>query len=178
MKRTFFLLLFILSTTVYAAETLIGHGYEINGFEVGAVYLQPVTMAPTPASSPQPSPFQAHLELDIHALKNNPYGFKVDEWIPYLTVNYELQKLNPQGTPITSQKGILLPMAANDGPHYGQNVLFPGAGKYRLTYEILPPSIEGFLRHTDKETGIPPWFKPIKAQWEFVFLGTGKKGGY
>ncbi|WP_042688393.1 iron transporter, partial [Candidatus Glomeribacter gigasporarum] len=35
-----------------------------------------------------------------------------------------------------------------------------------------------FGRHTDKETGVGPWFKPFQAEYEFVFAGIGKKGGY
>ena len=32
--------------------------------------------------------------------------------------------------------------------------------------------------HTDKETGVGPWFKPLTVQYEFTYAGTGKKGGY
>jgi len=35
-----------------------------------------------------------------------------------------------------------------------------------------------FGRHTDKETGVGPWFKPYKLQYEFTYAGIGKKGGY
>jgi len=30
-----------------------------------------------------------------------------------------------------------------------------GPGTYDLTYEILPPSSNGFIRHVDKEIGCP-----------------------
>ena len=35
-----------------------------------------------------------------------------------------------------------------------------------------------FGRHTDKETGVGPWFKPFTLDYEFAFTGLGKKGGY
>ena len=33
-------------------------------------------------------------------------------------------------------------------------------------------------RHVDKETGVGPWFEPFEVKYEFVYTGTGKKGGY
>jgi uncharacterized protein involved in high-affinity Fe2+ transport len=35
-----------------------------------------------------------------------------------------------------------------------------------------------FGRHTDKETGVAEWFKPFTLEWDFVYSGIGKKGGY
>ena len=35
-----------------------------------------------------------------------------------------------------------------------------------------------FGRHTDKETGVGPWFKPFTVEYEFTYAGIGKKGGY
>ena len=35
-----------------------------------------------------------------------------------------------------------------------------------------------FGRHVDKETGVGPWFEPFELEYEFVYAGTGKKGGY
>jgi len=34
------------------------------------------------------------------------------------------------------------------------------------------------MRHTDKETGVGPWWKPVDFHGDFKFVGTGKKGGY
>ena len=69
--------------------------------------------------------------------------------MPYLVVRYELTK------PDTGQtlKGELMPMVANDGPHYGENLKLMGVGKYKLTLTILPPSGNEhvhFGRHVDK----------------------------
>ena len=70
-------------------------------------------------------------------------------------------------------------MVANDGPHYGDNVKLLGPGKYQLTFTVLPPSGHASLgRHTDKETGVEPWFERCELQYEFVYAGIGKKGGY
>jgi len=35
-----------------------------------------------------------------------------------------------------------------------------------------------FGRHTDKETGVGPWFKPFTLEYLFAFTGLDKKGGY
>jgi len=29
-----------------------------------------------------------------------------------------------------------------------------------------------------KETGVDKWWAPFDLQWEFIYLGAGKKGGY
>lgn len=173
MKKVYPLLLAFFLTSVFAAETPIGQGIEKNGMQIGAVYLQPTKMKPQlPMSFDGPA--DAHLEMDIHALKNNPNGFGVGEWIPYLQVSYHLQKVKSDW----QQTGTLIPMVASDGPHYGANIKFGGPGKYRLTYHINPPSWNGFARHYDKETGVGRWFKPFDVNFEFNYFGTGKKGGY
>ena len=118
-----------------------------------------------------------HLEADIKASKDNANGFATGDWIPYLRVTYELSK---QGES-ESQKGSLMPMVANDGPHYGDNVKLAGPGKYKLKLSIAPPSENPdahFGRHVDKETGVGPWFKTFTVEYDFVFAGTGKKGAY
>jgi periplasmic iron binding protein len=44
-----------------------------------------------------------------------------------------------------------------------------GEGDYRLTYHFDPPSSAGFIRHVDKATGVPDWWKPFSASWNFHF---------
>ena len=156
-----------------AAEIGIGQPVVMDGMIMRPVYLQPVHMAPSMPGLDQGN-FDAHLELDIHADKNNPQGFDPGAWIPYLTVSYQLQKLGSDW----SSFGTMMAMTANDGPHYGANVKFDGPGKYRLQLRILPPPYEGFLRHTDKETGVKAWWTPIEKSWDFVYIGVGHKGGY
>ncbi len=156
-----------------AAETGIGKPVVTDGLILRPVYLQPVHMAPElPGMSH--GPFDAHLELDVHADKNNPQGFDPGAWMPYLTISYHLQKIGSDWSSV----GSMMAMTANDGPHYGANVKFDGPGKYRLQVSILPPPYAGFLRHTDKETGVSPWWSPIHRSWEFVYTGVGHKGGY
>ena len=50
-----------------------------------------------------------------------------------------------------------------------------------MKYAILPPSDNKhahFGRHTDRATGVRPWFKPFEVEYEFTYAGIGKKGGY
>ena len=35
-----------------------------------------------------------------------------------------------------------------------------------------------FGRHTDRLTGVRPWWKPFEVEYDFVWAGLGKKGGY
>jgi len=159
-----------------AAEYPIGKQAIQGGMEIGAVYLQPITMEPE-GMMRKASDSDIHLESDIHAVKNNPTGFAEGDWMPYLQVRYELTK--PGSSYV--QKGDLMPMVANDGPHYGDNVKLAGPGKYHLKLIVEAPMQMGhmaFGRHVDKETGVGPWFKPITIEYDFPFAGIGKKGGY
>ncbi len=154
-----------------AKEYPIGKPEIAGGMEIGAVYLQPIEMDPPGIMAPA-SGTDIHLEADIHAVANNPNGYAEGDWMPYLQITYSLTK--QAGTTVT---GKLMPMVANDGPHYGDNVKLGGVGKYHLTLTILPPAPE-FGRHVDKETGVAPWFKPLTVEYNFVFAGTGKLGSY
>jgi uncharacterized protein involved in high-affinity Fe2+ transport len=158
-----------------AAETPIGKHQIVNNMEIGAVYLQPIKMEPAGMMA-EPSQSDIHLEADIHATKGNKNGFAEGDWVPYLIVKYELQKVG--GKKIS---GELMPMVANDGPHYGDNVKLAGPGKYTLKMSVFPQSFNKasmFGRHTDKETGVGPWFQQFDLNYEFTYAGTGKKGGY
>jgi uncharacterized protein involved in high-affinity Fe2+ transport len=159
-----------------AGEYPIGKPQIKGGMEVGAVYLQPITMEPE-GMMRKASDSDIHLEADIHAVKNNPTGFAEGDWMPDLQIKYELNKIGSKDV----QKGDLMPMVASDGPHYGDNVKLQGLGKYHLKLIITPPLQSGhmaFGRHVDKETGVGPWFKPYTAEWDFTYAGTAKKGGY
>ena len=157
-------------------EYPIGKPKTLNGMEVAAVYLQPIEMDP-PGMMRAAAESDIHLEADIKSVKGNANGFPEGDWLPYLVVHYELAKLDANWT----AKGDLMPMVANDGPHYGDNVKLSGPGKYRLVLTIQPPGGNehaAFGRHVDKETGVGPWFKPFDAVYEFTYAGTGKKGAY
>ena len=178
MKKVFLALsiMFLSYSSAKALETPIGTPQTIYGMEVATVYLQPIEMEPKEGSHAMLSRERAdlHLECDIKAVENNPNGFAAGEWIPYLTMHYALIKLD------SGQKveGHMMPMVANDGPHYGDNVKMMGIGKYKLVLKIENPLKNGFGRHTDKETGVKPWFKSFEIEWTFNYLGAGKKGGY
>ena len=170
------LLVALAAARASALETPIGKPQKQAGMEIAAVYLQPIAMDP-PGMMKSVAESDIHLEADIRAQTDNANGFAEGTWIPYLSIGFEITKA---GSP---QKitGMLMPMVASDGPHYGDNVRLAGPGKYTLKLTIAPPGASAhahFGRHTDKETGVGPWFKPFSLQYEFTYAGTGKKGGY
>jgi uncharacterized protein involved in high-affinity Fe2+ transport len=158
-----------------AAEQPAGEPVERDGMQLMAVYLQPVVMDPAMPDQ-DAAKTDIHLEADIHALQDNKNGFPAEAWIPYLTVHYTLTKKGSSW----KAEGMLDPMVAADGPHYGKNVRLDGPGAYELVFHIAPPSIHGhgFMRHTDKETGVAPWWAPFDYKGGFKFVGIGKKGTY
>lgn len=119
----------------HAVEYPIGTPQQRYGMEIAAVYLQPVLMEPD-GMMRKPEDSDVHLEADVKALTNNPNGFPDGSWIPYMTIKYEITRQG-SGEKIN---GVFMPMVANDGPHYGDNVKLMGPGKYRLKYVILPPT--------------------------------------
>ena len=167
------------SLVAAALEYPIGSPKHLAGMEVAAVYLQAVEMEPE-GHMRKATESDIHLEADIHALGNNPNGLAEGTWIPYLLVSYELTKVG--GNEVI--KGDMMPMVASDGPHYGDNVKLKGPGKYKLKFTVYPPNAKEntqgnhFGRHTDRATGVRPWFKAVEAEWEFTYAGIGKKGGY
>tara|TARA_R110001599_G_scaffold51857_1_gene145445 strand:- start:4137 stop:4676 length:540 start_codon:yes stop_codon:yes gene_type:complete len=165
----------LFSTAALALEYPVGKPHLQNGMEIGAVYLQPVTMKPSMGLSAKEA--DIHLEADIHALENNANGFPPGSWIPDLAIHYELTKKG--GKQVIS--GDFGAMVASDGPHYGANVKLLGVGAYDLKYTISPPGTTNgkpFMRHVDKETGVSEWFKPFEVDYDFIYAGVGKKGGY
>ena len=158
----------VVSTSASAEEFKefpIGEAQTLNTLEVAAVYLKPIDMEPRGIDLPA-SQADIHLEADIHAAKGNPNGFGAGEWVPNLTVTYRLENADT-GKVLT---GNLMPMVAVDGPHYGANIKMPGPGNYKLTYNIDPPSRQGFGRHTDKASGVGKWFQPFEVDFEFEYV--------
>lgn len=174
-----FLVLTGLPGIAAAVEYPIGTPQERHGMEIGAVYLQPVTMEPE-GMMRKAADSDVHMEADIHALADNANGFPEGAWIPALLVKYEVSKSGSDW----KTSGDFMPMTANDGPHYGDNVKLDGPGKYHVKYTIYPPNApenpfgKHFGRHTDRLTGVRPWFKTFTVEYDFVFAGIGKKGGY
>ena len=168
-----------LSAPASALEYPIGAPHHLAGMEVAAVYLQAVEMEPE-GHMRKAAESDIHLEADIRALNNNPNGFAEGMWIPHLLIKYELTKAGSS----EAIKGDMMPMVASDGPHYGDNVKLKGPGKYKVRLTVYPPNAKEnpagnmFGRHTDRATGVRPWFKAVTAEWEFTYAGIGKKGGY
>jgi len=172
MVRIVAVLLMAAAGSLQAGEHPIGHPVEINGMEIAAVYLQPVMMEPMLPGMMEPR--DIHLEADIHAMKGNQNGFGAGEWMPYLGITYQISKVGSDW----STAGAFMPMVASDGPHYGANIKLDGPGNYQVRYQIAPPSYNGLYHHTDKETGVGEWWAPFDLEWDFIYAGAGKKGGY
>ncbi len=146
-------------------EFPLGDDVELAPLNVAGVYFQPVDMLPA-GKSLAASQADMHLEADISALENN-LGYGVGDFVPYLTVKYELE--DEKGKII---KGNFMPMNASDGPHYGANVKFGPAGTYKVRFIIESPEVQGYLLHVDKETGVSGrfWTKPLVAEWDFDYV--------
>src|SRR5258708_3232541 len=42
-------------------------------------------------------------------------------------------------------------------------------GSYKVTYRFNPPEGNGFYRHSDQETGLPPWWQPFSQTFTFTY---------
>jgi uncharacterized protein involved in high-affinity Fe2+ transport len=155
---------------------------------VGAVYLQPITMAPAGMMRPRDQS-DIHLEIDIHAKQHlKSRGFAPGDWLPNAVVSYTIQKVgSPQplacGKDKVTQQPIntctLMPMVASDGAHYGDNVKLTGTGFYVVTFNAH--TLPSFGWHTDTDskvlgTEFVNW--QFKQSYLFEWTGVGKKGGY
>ena len=158
----------LLATAVAASasahEYYVGGPVKKNDMEIAANYLIGVEMAPMPAGMDMDKN-AIHLEADVHATADNAWGFPDGFWIPMLTINYTLEK---EGT-TWKKTGKLVAMQAKDGPHYANNVAMNGPGKYKVTYQFISPTESGYIRHTDKETGLPEWWKTFSETFEFQY---------
>ena len=156
----------LLLSTVFPAtakEFYVGEPIVKNEMQLVPHYLLGIEMAPV-VKGMDMGPNAVHLEIDVHATKDDKHGFKEDEWIPYLTIWYTIEKVGSK----FRKTGKLLAMTAGDGPHYANNVALAG-GDYKLTFHFEPPSKAGFVRHVDKETGVPDWWQPFSETWTFHF---------
>jgi uncharacterized protein involved in high-affinity Fe2+ transport len=157
-------------TLAHAGEFYVGEPIVQDDLQIVPNYLTGIKMDQMPKGMDM-SPDAIHIEADVHATKDEKHGFAEDAWIPYLTINYTITK---EGGSF-KKTGTLAAMTADDGPHYANNVAMDGPGTYDLTYEILPPSSNGFIRHIDEATGVPEWWKPISAHWTFTYPSKEKK---
>ncbi|MBQ3379966.1 MAG: iron transporter [Clostridia bacterium] len=124
-------------------EVEIFSGVEQEFLNLNAVYFQPVDMT----GGYNAEDYDCHLELDVSALQNG-LGYGTGDWVPYLTVEYEVTKNDSD----YSVSGTFMPMAASDGPHYGANIKMDGDGMYTVTFTVKFPDSSTYLIHTD-ETG-------------------------
>jgi uncharacterized protein involved in high-affinity Fe2+ transport len=146
----------------------MGDDIEVGPLNVAGVYFGPVDTEPAGGGlSAAESDF--HLEADISALPNNNLGYGVGDFVPWLTVNYEIT--NESGN--MAAEGTLMPMSASDGPHYGANVSLGGrAGTYNVRFIIESPAVTGYMLHVDQLTGVEGrfWREPLIAEWAFDFV--------
>ena len=135
----------------------MGEPVEKEGMQFSPAYLTGIEMDKHPAGMSM-DPKAIHIEIDIHAAKGEKHGFPDDAWIPYVTALLTFEK---EGTKYKESK-VLAPITAGDGPHYANNFEMDEPGMYKVIYAIDPPSSNGFIRHVDKELGVPEWWKPIE----------------
>ncbi|MBR1390715.1 MAG: iron transporter [Lachnospiraceae bacterium] len=136
---------------------------EVGFINLSAVYFQPVPMSNGNESI---DGFDIHLEADISALENN-LGFGVGDWVPYLTVDYKVTGSDGN----VAAEGTFMEMSASDGPHYGANIALPDADTYSVSFTIHSPEENGYLLHTDAETGpggsFDDYFKDGNLEYTF-----------
>ena len=135
---------------------------EVGFMTMSMVYFQPVDMAPEESATPKEGS-DLHIEVDLTA-NENPYSFPVDGWVPYLSIDYVITDAET-GEEVAT--GSMMPMAASDGPHYGNNIALE-EGVYTVTLSIKNPGENGYLLHVDSETGVEAdsfWDEPLTATW-------------
>ncbi len=152
-----------LAGAAQATEYHVGDPVTKNGLEVGAAYLKGVELEPAPPTATGDDTI--HLECDVSAAAGNEQGFEPRQFVPYLTCSYLVEKVGTDWR----RAGTMLPMTAQDGPHYAANVPMHGPGEYRVVYFLEPPSRNGFFRHTDEESGVAPWWEPFSVEWTFAY---------
>ncbi|MDO5747168.1 MAG: iron transporter [Actinomycetaceae bacterium] len=145
--------------------------YQFGPFVGNIMFFQPGQMSDNPNSDMKMADYkdsQMHLELDLkaNAYATN-YGYSVDETPANLHIMYLLTK--EDGSEVDS--GMMMPMNAIDGSHYGTNLkkdTITEPGKYKMKITIFPP--KNYDLHSDYITGVPvsEWFKPLTVEkdWE------------
>lgn len=140
----------------------------LDFINLSAVYFQSVPMTDSEQQNYAAEDFDIHLEADISAL-DNKLGYGVGDWVPYLTVDYVIVDSASQAE-VT--KGTFMPMAASDGPHYGNNIkLDPGT--YDITFTIHSPGENGYLIHSDAETGPGGLLSDVFGNGPLTYTFTG-----
>jgi uncharacterized protein involved in high-affinity Fe2+ transport len=148
-------------------EFPLGDDFEVGPLNIAGVYFQPVDMEPSGQGGLPASQSDMHMEADISAAEGNDLGYGVGDFVPYLTVKYNIVKEGGK-----TIEGSFMPMSASDGPHYGNNVKLDGPGTYKVTFIIDNPEKQGYLLHVDKKTGVEGrfWKQPISVSWTFKWV--------
>lgn len=146
-------------------EYPIGDDQVVEWLNVAAVYFQPVPLEPV-GMGLAPENSDIHIEADISAAAENKVGFGAGDWVPYLTVRYQIAKDGKV------QEGTFMTMNASDGPHYGANIKLDGAGTYSVKFLIESPEKNGHYLHVDKVTGVEGrfWREPLEVSWNFDYI--------
>jgi len=126
------------SPAAEAREYFVGGPVHEHDMEIVANYLVGIEMAPMPPDMPTGQDV-IHLEADVHATADNVYGYPDGSWVPYLAIEYSLERQDSTW----KTNGKLRTMTAKDGPHYADNVKMSGPGTYRVTYRFRPPETNG-----------------------------------
>lgn len=155
----------MVSAVAMAKEYPVGGPVIKEGMEIASSYLLDISMKPHVVSMEMGAD-TIHLETDVHATQDNKWGFPAEAWIPYLSIDYVLTK---NGDKDFFEFGHLLAMTAADGPHYAQSIKMKGPGTYTVKFKYSAPDETGFMHHTDKETGVPGWFKPFVETFVFTY---------
>ena len=114
----------------------IGDEQQAGFLAVNGVYFQAVDMKSGEGNTQKGADFTMHIEADIAAMEND-LGFVVDQFVPGLTVDYEVVD---QSSGNVAAKGTFMQMNASDGPHYGANINLNQAGTYTARFIIHSPA--------------------------------------
>ena len=140
---------------------------EVGFLNVSGVYFQPVPMS---GGNENYEDYDLHFEADVSAMEND-LGYGTGDWVPYMTVSYTITN---DDTGEVAAEGTFMPMAASDGPHYGQNIKLPDAGTYsvHLTFDVDENT---YLIHLDDVTGpggtldqVFPLELDLPGVWDYI----------
>jgi uncharacterized protein involved in high-affinity Fe2+ transport len=111
MGHTNWLAALLLLSTVFPAtakEFYVGEPIVKNEMQLVPHYLLGIEMPPM-VKGMDMGPNAVHLEIDVQANKDDKRGFKEDEWIPYLTISYTIEKVGTNfkktGYPFANDRG-------------------------------------------------------------------------
>jgi periplasmic iron binding protein len=165
MRAAFVLLLVLLPATAEAAS--LGAPLAQSGIEIAPGIETQMQFDRAPTSL---APDSVFLTADVHAAKDNVHGFT--GFVPYLSISFTLTK---DGERTYKKAGLLYPTASKSGPRYVGITDMSGPGTYHLSYLVSPPNAHGMYRQTGKDNGVPDWWKPITATWDFTYPNSSNQ---